>query len=730
MNFPAGNSLTKALVLVLSPVAIWFLCQGSTLVMAQSDPSPTASADHTITLTKVIEVYEFEDMKVAVDQYAVTKGDSLAKIMKKRGLLSGRRDEAKLLRLVKDLNPNVSDFNNIVPGQVLNLPSILDDDAKIALEEGKAPDDQIILEISNLPATVTETVKVYDRPQGTQQAARVVVMRHVPGAQTTPDKTFTSADAVNPTEAPVDPAPMAASAAETSTSPAETAASEIPVTTSETATEADSPAAASVASTPADGTVPAGAVDLSFPSGNAGALTMEPVTKVVYRTVRIRPGDSLERLLRREGMHKDLIYNHLLKVTMDLNPEIKHPDLIQAGAELRIPAAGNYLTALAGVNPDEVKSAAAAIAQRRSPQGGGAGATAAAIQQLPNAAAESAKNSLGLIFTRLGEKMDQTGLMPVTSGKRTFEVDKAAFPMVELAGGRKLLLDTGSNLPNSAVRALKAQKPPIKVFRQGRKENLDRALGRLWPLCGYYRVYTKDRTYEGGGDIRLRLAADWIVWPTQEAWNTGQPLVINRAARDDSRTDAVWVHFLEDHGIQMVDIYRNVILPVPKKSDAPPAELKVTPLNDRNPTLFAAELVNSFGIEPKVGVQLDLSRSASGEVARNLTAPILWETEKSKVVLEFGEMPADVVATLRQNGYKVVTTRSESPDVVTAVVDGLGFKVKENLVINAPAGGPKMSMIIKGLVVTASDGEYLITKATLPPGLAGFLDPKLKILKY
>ena len=716
----------KAFSFGLSLAAICFLGMGLTQAHAQ-DNAPVADADHTITITKVVEVYKFEDMEVAVDQYTVAKGDSMFKILKERGLLNGRRDEAKLMRLIKELNPEVSDFNTLAPGQVVNVPSFMDEDTKLALTEGNAPDEKTILEISNIPASVTETVKVYKRPsQGDQQPATVVVMRHVPGAK----EASTEIPAVQP-----------APAVETAPDPAETVTTETPtepkVASGTEIITATDPAAASTSTLPAVAgtaeTTAAGSGEMSFPSGNAGSLAMEPVTNIVYRTVKIRRGDSLERLLRREGMHRDLIYSHLLKVTMELNPEIKNPDLIQAGVELKIPAAGNYLTAMAGVNPDDVKNAAAAIAERRGLRGGGAGAGASiavAIKQLPDAAAESSRNSLGLIFTRLGEKFEQSGQVSLTSGNRTFELDKAVFPMLELTDGQKVVLDTGSNLPQSAVRILRGQKPPIKVFRQSRQENLDRILGRLWTLCGYYRVYTKDRTYEGGEDLRLRISADWMVWPTQEAWNAGQPLIINRVTREGLRTDPAWVKFLEDHGIKVVDIYRNVVLPATETPVAAPAELTLTPVNDRNPTLFAAELVNSFGIEPKVGVQLDLNLRAGDSASQILTAPVLWETEKNKVVLDFGEMPTDSVALLRQNGYRVVITRPESPAVVAAVVEGFGFKFKENLTINAPTGGPKMSLVIRGVLVSATDGEYLITKAALPAGVAGFLDPKLKIVKY
>ncbi|MGL4209430.1 MAG: hypothetical protein ACRCTY_08595, partial [Candidatus Adiutrix sp.] len=67
----------------------------------QTNPSPT---DHTITLTKRVEVYE--DLEITINPYTVAPGDSLTRILKAQGLLPKGADEAQLLRLVRHLNPN------------------------------------------------------------------------------------------------------------------------------------------------------------------------------------------------------------------------------------------------------------------------------------------------------------------------------------------------------------------------------------------------------------------------------------------------------------------------------------------------------------------------------------------------------------------------------------------------------------------------------------------------
>lgn len=638
-------------------LSLAFLLCSADALQAQEE----RAANHTITLTKVVEVYEFEDVKVFINLYEVRRGDSISDILRERGVLDAMGDEARMLRLVKNLNPELSDLNKIQPGQVLQLPTELAGESDEAYEAAPVSADPPIE-----PATVTDTVKVYERSQPGQQSAKIVVMRHRPGQGT------------------VELASGAAGVAQ---------------------------AAATSA--------------LDFPSGNSGPLAMEPGTGVVYRTVKIRRGDTLERLLRREGMDNGLIYAHLLKLTLELNPEIQNQDLIFTGAELRIPASGDYLAAI-GANPAAVKEAALARAEGRKPEEG------RGVLDLPNPATETAKNSLAIIFTRLGGHIDMRGRLVVPrKGLESIEFNTAQIPMVELPGERRVILDLERRLSYDTARALRAMPGygvfwPIRGDKSGR--NFQHSLRELWPLCGFYRVYDKEHPYEGGTDIKLRIAADWMIWPTEEAWKNGQPLVLNLPKTPDVQTDAAWKGFLAQHGIEVLDLYQVTLLP----DTAPPPveEPKITTLTETNPSLLAAELVKILGGEPRVGVQLDaFPQTPSAAASQQATAPVLWTDRGRQVVLNFGELAPEAVATMRESGYLVVEGASGPEDAVAAVLKGFGLKFQEAMVLKAPSGGPEMSLSLKGLFVTEGRPMFF-TSADLPKGIAALLPPGLEIFHY
>jgi hypothetical protein len=80
-----------------------------------------------------------------------------------------------------------------------------------------------------------------------------------------------------------------------------------------------------------------------------------------------------------------------------------------------------------------------------------------------------------------------------------------------------------------------------------------------------------------------------------------------------------------------------------------------------------------------------------------------------------------------------VVTASLNPEaVMEAVLAGFSLKAQENLVVTAPSGGPRMTLTIKGRLVTlpTTKRKYLLTYAALPAGLAQLLDPELKIIRY
>ncbi|MDR1080769.1 MAG: hypothetical protein LBQ79_07360 [Deltaproteobacteria bacterium] len=734
------------------------------------EPAPASGAavrqsDATITITKNVEVYSYEDLTFTVDSYEVTRGDNLEGVLKSQGLWPvnwTREREAQLMRLVSDLNPAIANLDLISPGQTLYLP------------RAQAPP------LPPLPPDPTVVVSYALGNDSGQSPATVVVRRAEPGA---------GGEAEPTAKAPEEPLPegtfrlVVGEAAEAAPSGAE--AGPIPPQAS---TQAPSGAPGRTgAMTPA---VPAVAAPVQEPApepaGRAGSRRRSRASQApsnpgelstaadgtVYRTVKVRSGDTLERLLRREGLDPDLIYRHLIRLTVDINPGLKNPHMIMTGAELRIPAIGPYLAAYGG-GPElvQVADASDAVASDAAPAANSrrrtrerrrsrrdqappvqAEAPAAAqaaggrfrintarlpAAPLPTADSQNAKQVLSLIFTRLGEQVSQKGrlFLPLDEPPH-FDVDTSAMPVVDLKTGRHIILDLNRTLTEAFIARFRAKYPEYMIFQPARGERMEKAMERLWPMCGYFRVYPKGQSFEGGRDVKIRISADWLVWPTSTDWNRGQPVVINFAPAPDNGTPLPWVRFLADHNISVIDLYRGEVLAGGGRAATPVNNFTVVDADSDNPSAFAEAFVKALGFNPRIGVAVDLAagRVTTGGAAIGAGPPpaVFWEAGDSRTILEYGDLTTDELEVLKKNGFTIISSARDSQTVLKSILAALKIKLGGPLVLDGDSsGGPSIKLTVAGQTFTFGDRTYLFTSTTLPDSMTG-LDPNqtVVVIKY
>jgi hypothetical protein len=705
------------LLLWLSLLLVW---PQTSLAQTQQEP-----ADSTITLTKTVEVYTFEDLTFSIDSYSVAPGDNLAGILKKRGLwpaVPNAQREAQMIRLVKQLNPAIANPDLIAPGQDLYLPAprVVEPQTPPPPEPVKPPEEVLP------PGVFSYSL---DEPPGTSTPA---------------------------------PAPEQAQAAGPAASPLPTQNLTPPGGQSP-----DYPQAAPLPDPPAAPAAPAARQRPTPPANEGPVNTASDGT--VYRTVTIRKGDTLEKLLRREGVDPDLIYRQLIKITLSLNPSLRDPNIIVAGAEIRIPTQDGY-TAQApapsrtdrasrpggspgGPNVPAIpasqtvpaagsQNAADKAPRARTPEKRTNPKFTISTKRLPPATmptsdSQNAKTILGVIFTRLGETFTNNGrlFLPLDEPPH-FDVDTANFPVIELKNGHKIILDMTRALNADLIKRLRDKYPDYMIFQPTRGEAMEKVLERLWPMCAYYRIYNKTQFFEGGRDVKLKLAADWLIWPTAEAWNRGQPVVINLAPAPDNATPLAWVRFLSSHGITVVDLYKGLALAESNRSPTPINNFTVIDVDGQNPSAFAIALIKSFGFSPRLGVQVDKERgriiTGGAEIGPNVTPAVFWEAGENRTILEYGELSSEDLEILRRNNFNVISSGKDSQSVLKSVAAALGLKLEPDLVLNGDStGGPNISLTISGQSFFFGGRSYLFTSVELPDNMVA-LDPNqnVVVLKY
>jgi hypothetical protein len=704
-----------------------------------------------IVLTKTVEVYSYEDLTFSIDSYTIKPGDNIANILKAQGVWPQQPDqkrESQLLRLVSELNPVIANLNQISSGQTIYLPS------SRGLDEVKAQAQAQAALLENLEANPdAKKVATYELDQPTQSPARVVVRRQMPPEEELAEGEFKLWPDGKPPEGP----------------PAEEAAPVAPMNPIipfvGQGRQPPAPAQAQVAANPEPAGEPQAAPEPPAPAraqaapvsapqgpGNEGPLATS-ADGTVYRTVKVRKGDTLEKLLRREGLDRNLIYRHLIKLTVELNPGLKNPNLIVAGAELRIPASGGYLAgygeaatvAAAEVAPAPARTAKAEPEPAPSPPSSGAkdpapvGAGKYVIPTkrlpaapLPTMEALNARTALGIIFTRLGEKLVSKGrlFMPLDEPPH-FDIDTAVIPIIEFNNNRKIILDFNGDIEAGLIKRFTDKYTEYSVFQPAKKESLDKALERLLALANYYRVYGKNQAFEGGRDVKLKITADWLIWPSVDSWNKGQPTIVNLAPSAENGTPPVWVRFLNEHGMKVIDLFQGRVIGPSGASPTPVNNFTVIEV-DQNPSAFAVALIRSLGYSPRVGVTVDNERGrvVTGGAEANLGnfPPVFWETEKGRFILEYGEFSTEDLQILRKNGFNIISSPKEFRPVLKAILDSENITLGGNLVLNGNStGGPSIELTIAGQSFQFNGRSYLFTPVSLPENMTS-LDPNQNVV--
>jgi hypothetical protein len=317
-----------------------------------------------------------------------------------------------------------------------------------------------------------------------------------------------------------------------------------------------------------------------------------------------------------------------------------------------------------------------------------------------------------------------------------FDYDTRALPIVDLQNGRHIVLDLQRTLSEDFIKRFRQRYSDYMVFQPQRGEPMDKALGRLWPLCGYYRVYDKGKTFEGGRDVKLAISADWLIWPSSADWSKGQPKVINLAPSQDNGTPLPWIQFLKDHNIEVIDLYGGQLLAGSSKGATPVNNFTVIDVESDNPSAFAAALIKSFGFSPRVGVDVNLAEGkihTGTDVISGSNAPsIFWEAGAVKTILEYGDLTTEALKALRSNGFEVISSAKDSQSVLKSILASLKIKLGGPLIINGDSsGGPSIKLVIAGQTFLFNDRTYLFTTVNLPDNMTS-LDPNqnVVVLKY
>ncbi|MDY6851798.1 MAG: LysM peptidoglycan-binding domain-containing protein, partial [Thermodesulfobacteriota bacterium] len=472
------------------------------------------------------------------------------------------------------------------------------------------------------------------------------------------------------------------------------------------------------------------------------------VDKTKYKVHMVRRGERLSILLRNMGLPDSMIFDEYLNITLKLNPRLSNPNLIYTGQRLKLPIPGSWSETTVAVKdrprkkplpapkPPAITKIAPApkpVVKKSPPK------LVVPAPQPPPSKSLAMRTALGLIFSRIGERFLSTGqhFLPLKSGGR-ITISAQSFPIIEMRGGQRIVLDLDQRLPKEMVSLIRSNWSNYIIFRPGVGEKLPDMLGRLFELGRYYKVLTQGRPWMLRREVKVKITADWIIWPSQDDWAAGRAVVITLPRSRTAGTSPEVAAYLTGQGVKVIDFHPkgNLIGPEPRRGPGP-GQIKVEDLTPEDMKEFVQAVLDLVGqrFELDLSIPLIMSTGSGKDYNFTVQAPIYFNRNGANFIVALDGLAPDMQKILEDHGFKIISRDSAegARDLAQKLLKAMNVKTETGLNIKASSrpGNRNIEVVFPGLLIDLGPKRLLLTQAGVPPELSPLLArPNLEVVKY
>jgi LysM repeat protein len=436
----------------------------------------------------------------------------------------------------------------------------------------------------------------------------------------------------------------------------------------------------------------------------------EELKKARYEIYTVKPGDSLSYVaMKRFNIPRKYLYRHYLKALADYNPEIRNINTVLPGMVVKLP-----------VYYPEKGVLAAAGAESGDEQG--------KIELLPPAKA-AIKEALKIIFTQMGEEWRQHGqhFIPLQSGGQV-NLGANSFPMISLRNGRRIVIDARNKLPGKMAGLIESSWQNYRVVHLDAQDEIRTALSKILPVCGYAKLIGRDQPLELGGDIGLRIQADWIVIPSRA--EKGSPrgvFVLCLRQKDHSAIPATIKRYLDGLDIKAIE-YPPIASRLEQQVSAAYSPEDLFALIERLLELLERPLSKR--------IKIPIYDNQKTDYNLIIEADFFLKLHGKDAIINLGDLDQKVIDFLQTHRFQVLTLADEK-EPLELVKKTLKFLDKD--FVEGPhtfQALPKddtrnIEIIIDGLIFSDhKDKSVLVSPRRLPQEIVNFLaGSELKVIR-
>ena len=330
------------------------------------------------------------------------------------------------------------------------------------------------------------------------------------------------------------------------------------------------------------------------------------------------------------------------------------------------------------------------------------------------------------IFTQMDEEWVQTGkhFIPLKSGGQ-INLNADAYPIINLSNGKKVIVDLYNDMPKNMATLITTSWENYRIVHIEIKDDLRKILNKIIPLCDFYKLYGANDPLILGGDIPLRITADWIIQRSPEsADKPGTFTILTLVGGAVPRIPKVIQKYLDSLGIQTIEF--------PSSDETSETDIGQTaPMMSINSKSSLIEtLLERSGQRFSTEVDIPIYQSNKTDLNLTIKADFFLNVRGRDCIIDLNGLGADIISLLEEHHFLVLSVpMDENPMViVTKTLNFIGVKSesKPHAFMAADRNESRnIRLMIQGVSFKNENGQNVFTTPVfLPQEIASFLSQK------
>jgi len=334
---------------------------------------------------------------------------------------------------------------------------------------------------------------------------------------------------------------------------------------------------------------------------------------------------------------------------------------------------------------------------------------------------------LYVIFTEMGEEWVKTGehFIPLKSGSQ-IDLKAVSFPILNLQNGLRVMVDLNNKLPDKMAKLIESSWGNYRVLHLVEGDTLRSALDKILGVCNYPKVSRKGEALELGGDIPIRITADWIVRLSEkQSGNRPGFAVINLHENPVTNTPWMIKEYLHRLGVKVIDYPQGD----DKKTEGVdnPATLK----GGGEPASLVRALLDLTGRSYSTQVEIPVYQKQKADFKLIIKADFFLKSKGRDAIIDLIGLAPEMVSLLEEHQFLVLSMANEKDAlaVVSMTLDFLGIEYQKgphSFMAGTGDDSRNIKLTLPGVVFSDSRGKpVLASPLNLPEEIAAFLSRRV-----